>query len=196
MNELIVSYYSDGVCIDSENFVRELLETDISEIREYVVSMPQHEINTYDIPQYSSYEDGTSGMIAFLRMSGNYGPTYCEVGKHFLETGHKEAAYVKYGENHSKLAESLGLVRIERDKKRKVYLSDIGKTIEKLDISIQKECFTKLSMRIPIIQCALKKQVDNYEALEELLRLYLSATTALRRRKNTMDFLIMIEGKK
>ncbi len=195
MNELIESYYSQGRCIDSENFVRELLITDVAVIRDFVIDIPQQEISTYNIPQYSSYEDGTSGMISFLRMSGNYGPTYSEVGRHFLDPGHKDAAYVKYGENHSKLAESLGLVRIEKDKKRRVYLSDIGRNVEGLDIKDQNDCFTKLSMRIPIIQYAIKKNVVDYKAMELLLREYLSASTAIRRRKNTMDFLLMIEGK-
>ncbi len=195
MNELITSYYSKGLCIDSECFVHELLITDVAVIRDYVTEIPQQVISTYNIPQYSSYEAGTSEMISFLRMSGDYGPTYSEVGRHFLEPGHKDAAYVKYGENHSKLAESLGLVRIEKEKKRRVYLSDIGRTIEGLDINEQKDCFIKLSMRIPIVQCAIKRGIVDYNALEELLREYLSISTAIRRRKNTMDFLLMIEGK-
>ena len=150
-----------------------------------IKTMQQKPVKSQNIPQYSSFENGTYQMLKYLRMAGDFGPSFLEIGKHFSENGHKKGAYVKYGENHAKLAELLGLVTIEKKDRKRVFLSDIGREIERLEAEKQQVCYTKLAARIPIVQEAIRLNLSNAKELEEHLRNYLSPITAVRRRKNT-----------
>ena len=194
MTEKLLEFYEKDIVVSPKQVVEELLCTDLKSIKEFIVSIPQKTITSYNIPQYSNYNNGTYEMIKYLRMAGDFGPSYLEIGEHFLENSHKKVAYIKYGENHAKLAELLGLVEIKKVDRKRVYLTGIGKEIEKLDVNIQQDCFNKLSCRIPIVQEAIKSNIASANELESHLNNYLSPSTARRRKKNTWVMIEVIRG--
>lgn len=98
-SKVVAEYYMTGQYTDANALVEELLQLDRKDVCDIVVNLEQKVITTASIPQYSSFDDGTTNLIQFLRMAGNFGPSFVEVGKHYLETGHQERAYIKYGEN-------------------------------------------------------------------------------------------------
>jgi len=194
MTQELINYFAENKITSPDTIVNELLNTSLEELCEWLRDLEQKTVNTHNIPQYSSYKDGTFEMLKYLRMSGDFGPSFPEIGEHFLESGHKSMAYIKYGENHAKLAQLLGLVEIKKTDKKRVYLSEIGRTIEKLSEEKQYDCFAKLAVRIPIVQEAIKQDIPSAKELEEHLKIYLSPVTALRRRKNTWELIKRLQG--
>ena len=174
--------------------VKWLLIVSMEELKIIMSTISQKPVTSSNIPQYSSFENGTYQMLKYLRMAGDFGPSFLEIGKHFSESGHKNGAYVKYGENHAKLAELLGLVKIKKTDRKRVFLSDLGREIERLDIEKQQDCYTKLASRIPIVQEAIKLGLSDAKELEKHLHNYLSPVTAVRRRKNTWSLIEKILG--
>ena len=189
MTRELMDYFSTGIVSSPKKIVDELLCVGIDEIKKAVLATPQQTVTNHNIPQYSSFMNGTSEMLKYLRMSGDYGPSFIEIGEHYLESGHKATAYIKYGENHAKLAELLGIVVIKKSDKKRVFLSDIGREIEKLDSEKQEECYIKLAFRIPIVQEAIRLNISSAKELEVHLNTYLSPVTAVRRRKNTWSLI-------
>lgn len=187
-------YYKSGKCKEPEIIINDLLNVSRKEICEYIESIEQKPVTKHNIPQYSSYTNGTVELLRYLRMSGDYGPTFLEVGEHFLDNRHKQNAYIKYGENHSKLAEELGIVEIRKIGKKRVFLTSVGRTIEKLDDVQKEDCIAKMAGMIPIVQEAIKLKITDAKELEALLKKYLSPVTCVRRRRNTWILIEKLRG--
>lgn len=153
-------------------------------------------ICTSGIPQFSSFENGTYKLTELLIENNNPGFSFLEVGKLLLPNGKKDSAYTKYGENHSKLAESLGLVHITQSTKfRLVYISDLGVKFLKLS-ELNKILFLKYQIyNIPLIKYLFNICFDNTIDIEEFILdiSTLSQSTAKRRCSNIkalINFLI------
>lgn len=194
MNEILKRYFEDGTYDDANTLIDTLLYYSDEDIVENVVSTEEKAIEPYSIPQYSSYEDGTVNMIHYLRCIGDFGPSFVEIGKHYLGSDRNDVAYRKYGENHAKLAEVLGLAYIVNDGSKRVHLTEIGRELEKRDIEVQKSCIKKLAGQIPIVQKAIRDDFKSSKELESLMRNYLSESTVQRRRKNTWDLVCKLRG--
>lgn len=192
INPLVCKYYETGRYNNADELIDSLLECSKENICYLISGLDQREIVTYSIPQYSSFSDGTTNMIQYLRMAGDFGPTFLEVGQHYIASGSDERAYVKYGENHAKLAEILGVVDIRQENRKRVYLNELGKALEKRSKTEQEDCFVKLAGRVPIVQYAIKHGIPDAKALEEVMYKYLSKSTAERRRRNTWDMVVML----
>lgn len=172
-----------------ENILNEMRNLTLEEIADFIKSENVNEINSMNIPQFSSFYNGTILLIERLRMAGNYGPTFMDLGEQFLGAGKKKGAYVKYGENHAKLAQLYDLTYIYKKDISRVYLSTLGRMVESLDINEQKELLPKLSFKIPIIQKCVKDDIKDVDMVTRLLMEYLSETTALRRKSNVLTIL-------
>lgn len=194
ITKILLVYMESGIITSEKQLVDELLHSTIEDIKQATLSIPQLIVTSHNIPQYSSFANGTSEMLKYLRMSGDYGPSFIEIGEHYLESGHKATAYIKYGENHAKLAELLGLVIIKRLDKKRTFLSDLGREIEKLRSEQQDNCFAKLALKIPIVQEAIRFNIASPKELEAHLVKYLSPITAIRRRKNTWLLIEKVRG--
>lgn len=194
LNPELILFLESGKYNHATSLVELLLTTSKEEICNYIKEMRVGNITPGNVPQYSSLADGTTEIIKYLRMSGNFGPSFEEVGRHFLKINHNVAAYTKYGENHSKLAGMLGVVDIYRGSRRKVYLNELGIEIEKRPIEEQEDCFDKLACRIPVVQYAIQNDIYDGNEIEMLLQQYLAETTAKRRRKNTLDLILRLRG--
>ena len=87
-----------------------------------------------DIPQFSNFDVGTIQVVSLIRQLGDYGPTYEKIGRDLLGKGRNKVAYLKYGENHSKLAEQCGLLKVILEgRKKTVFLTEVGKCFDALD---------------------------------------------------------------
>ena len=192
VSSIVCEYYETDNYSSADKLIDSLLECSRDNICYLISGLKQKEIITYSIPQYSSFADGTINMIKYLRMAGDFGPSFLEVGQHYIESGSDERAYVKYGENHAKLAEILGVVEIRQENRKRVYLNELGKALEKRSKLEQEDCFVKLSARVPIVQYAIKHGISDSKALEEVMRMYLSESTAERRRRNTWDMIVKL----
>ena len=112
----------------------------------------------------------------------NPGVTFIEAGKLLLDDGaqRKDMAYIKYGENHLKTAEALGLLY---ELTRTYFLSCIGTVYISLCEEDQKRLLTRLFLRNKLISRLIK--VTNTSNIDARQFLYmLSDSTYIRRRSN------------
>lgn len=181
--------------ISGHLLIKELSSISLPSLLTMVIDRSDPKIMTDNIPQYSSYNNGTKRLINILRMAGNNGPSFREIGIYLLGGGRSDVAYIKYGENHAKLAREYGLVYFTRSGLYRVYLTKLGKIIEQSDDDAQNDILVKLSLRIPIIQYCFKNLIFSPEDVEELLNDYLSKSTALRRKNNVLTIINMINSK-
>ena len=141
------------------------------------------ELTTITIPQFSNFEDGTVRVVSILRKLGDYGPEYEKIGRYLLENGKKSHAYFKYGENHAKFAEQLGLLRTTKNgRKYNVFLSEVGKIFDGMSDEQKDEFINKQVLIIPIIHNLVYSEKE-IRILDEL-KIYLSDSTSKRRHSN------------
>ncbi len=160
MNKISIGALDKNDNIDCSSSIRNLSEVILDDIREatieeiidFIKKNKNSEITQENIPQFSSYENGTSMLIEKLRMGGNFGPTFRELGEQLTGGIKKKEAFVKYGENHAKLGQLYDLVYIYPMKSRRVYLSSLGRLVENLQLEEQNEILHRLLFRIPVIQ--------------------------------------------
>lgn len=155
----------------------------------------EKKLTSYQIPQFSDFQKGAYKLPILINENNNVGYTFTEIGKLLLGPGKKNGAYCKYGENHSKLAESLGLVYIT-SKPKYVYLSDLG--IKFINLSQNdKELFLKYQIyNMPLVKhifnTCFTKSIDIVDFIIEVSGLSLS--TAKRRSSNVKNLIeILLE---
>ncbi len=143
-----------------------------------------------NIPQFSSFYNGNVHLTKILHECGNFGPDFVVLGKYLTGNGKKLGAYRKYGENHAKLGELLGLCFIDTTPRpNKVFLTNLGKIFVHLEDARQKEFVAKISVQIPIVNLVLKKAIRGIVNLRDEMTVYLSKSTLDRRLPNVMCIL-------
>lgn len=150
-------------------------------------------ISPANIPQFSCFEDGVFNVITIIRQMGDFGPGYEKIGRYLLGNGKKSLAYYKYGENHTKLALQLGLLKSNiKGKQTQVFLSEVGKIYEYCEQGKKWEYINKHILKIPIIHDLVfnKHEIDIYEELKK----YLSDSTSKRRTSNVKKLIRMINS--
>lgn len=177
----IIQYAIEALC---KNFINELNTIEMNQLIGLCINAENIEISPSNIPQFSSFLDGTEELVTVLRKAGNYGPTFKDVGEHLLGQGKKTGAYVKYGENHVKLASIYNLVYIDKDRKSRAYLTELGKQFEKLNKDDKRDFLIKMSFSIPVVQYCIKKAANEIVDVDGVLAEHLSPTTVIRRRSN------------
>lgn len=169
---------------NAEAFIQKILKISYKEWFEELSSnyVPRI-IQVSEIPQFSNFYIGTVEVVSLLRRLGDYGPTFNKIGNDLLGRGRNKIAYLKYGENHAKLAEQLGLVKTEKDGRViKVFLSEVGKIFDGLDGEEKTEYLNKVILLMPIIY-NITFSSRKIVIKEELMK-YLSTSTAIRRGSN------------
>lgn len=177
----------------SEYFIEQIMKTSFDNIIETVITNNVSAITRSNIPQFSNFDDGTNRLITTIRKAGDYGPGFDDLGLYLTISGKKAAAYKKYGENHSKLASLFDIVYIVRKNgANKVYLTELGKAMEKMSSERSKNLLAKLAVKIPVIKSLIIDSMEGNGNIKEILSLYISESTIQRRRPNVKYLINLI----
>lgn len=202
--DLLCLEYGNSDCkIDKEKVGQYLLnlimKTDISDIIEVLKCSSELEMVTKDnIPQFSDAKDAYLRVPQILSMYKNKEMTFELMGYQLHNEDDPDSksdlALNKYGENHTKLACLVDLVRIsKKGVKSNLELSILGNRFIKLSDEEKEDVFPKLCLRIPIIQhyFVTGKRMELLEKDFEVL----SKETIKRRKSNVKMLIELIDGK-
>lgn len=198
-DQYYLQMYADSVAllnqVDASKYLDFVFSVNYKQWYEGCMGLESYEVNILpaNIPQFSSFEDGVYNVVTIIRQMGDFGPGYEKVGRYLLEKGKKPLAYFKYGENHSKVAQQLGLLKTKKEgKQTQVFLSEVGKIYESLDEVKRREYVNKHILKIPIIHKLVSKRngIDIYEEL----KIYLSESTAKRRTSNVRKIMKIVNA--
>lgn len=108
-------------------YINELVAIPLSCYVDYINHDCKREaIMASDVFQFSNIEDATLNLCQAICMHSNAGLCFQEIGKMLLDDGiaRSQTAFNKYGENHIKTAEAVGLAF--KTGKRQYFLSSTG----------------------------------------------------------------------
>lgn len=178
-----------GIEQQSNDYLMELASIPLSYFVEYITSNCKREpIMASDVLQFSDINDATINVCSVICAKDNTGLCFQDIGKMLLNDNiaRSQTAFNKYGENHIKTAELLGLAF--KTGKRQYYLSSTGVAFCKLSEDIRDKILVRLILRnklfVQLILVASNSAFDLEAFLYDL-----SKTTYLRRRTN-IKFLI------
>ena len=169
--EEVESYVRQILCVPVERFIQRDIELETTEV-----------ITPKDVFQFSSLEVITDHICCVLNEVGNPGVTFIQAGKMLLKDGiiRKDGAYIKYGENHLKTAEALGLLY---DLAHTYFVSCIGMVYynftEEERFKLTVRLFLRNKFIVRLLKAASKGKVDARQFLYML-----SDSTYIRRKSN------------
>ncbi len=163
-------------CFDSEEF--------ISVLRRRVDSFQSVDLTYSDIFQFSNFENCTFELVKKLHYSGNKGLSFEDVGKILIGGNRKDTAFKKYGENHSKTAFILGLVKITKvSSKSKIFLTNMGYFFFLLNESDRSNLLKYLILKSNFIMTLISKSLNSRFSIRNELS-FLKDSTYKRRLPN------------
>lgn len=133
------------------------------------------DITTKNIPQFSDIQS-IDKVLNIVESSVDGKLAYRNIG-YFFNKDASEGAQHKYGENHYKLASSIGLVTVEKP----YSVTPLYYAYLLSERTQKKEIIAKLLLNIPIIQKILIESEKSSYNVPDLLYQYLSKSTARRR---------------
>lgn len=177
----VMKYLEEIINIPLENFYRYVLE--------YV---KKEGVLASDVFQFSKFYDGIISVPCLLKKI-NRGVGFYEIGKELQNDGKLRSDYAitKYGENHIKLAELLGLVH--KEKKNVFYVSPFGTVISDLSTEMQNKILVRLIVRNKLVSQILIYASERRFKLETLL--YELSTSTYNRRKGNVKCVLEVLGK-
>ena len=139
-------------------------------------------IESGDIFQFSDLDDGTTVFCEKMSRTDNPGMKFIDIGRLLLDDGkdRKDGALVKYGENHAKTAEMLGL---SFELCKTYYLSGIGYIYVELSKEQQDRFLTRLVLRNKLITRLYQATKNGNVNMREFMYM-LSDYTYVRRKSN------------
>lgn len=138
-----------------------------------------------NVPQFSNLLDGTSRICDILKRSGDVGMSYEEIGLYLTSPGKNKGAYIKYGENHSKLANLFDLVYIDKmASPNTVYLTPLGYVFINLKKLESAKLISLLSFRVPVLSAIFYESHINNTNISRHLDGVLAESTIKRRKPN------------
>ena len=166
-----------------EDYVKSISDEPIDRLLAYIRGFSEKEIiKPADVFQFSNFNDATDSFCEKVEAVDNPGLSHLEVGKLLLDDGkdRNDAAYIKYGENHSKLAKELGL---GFEVCNTYYLSGIGYIYTELDDKQKKVLLDRLILRSTLIKRMYQASENGNVDLRQFLYM-LADSTYVRRRSN------------
>lgn len=166
-----------------EDYVQQIISVPIEQFVQRDIDIETMEaITPKDVFQFSTLEAGTDQVCFVLNNAGNPGVTFIEAGKLLLDDGkpRKDTAYIKYGENHLKTAEALGLLY---ELTRTYFVSCIGVVYLQLNEEDRKKLLTRLFLRNKFIARLIKASATARVDARQFLYM-LSDATYVRRKSN------------
>lgn len=136
-----------------------------------------------DVFQFSDFDDATINICNRINSNGNNGIKFKEVAKLLLsdDVPRNDVALNKYGENHIKTAEAMGLAF--KDSTKTYYLSANGCVFEELSHDEKQKLLLRLIIRNKLITQLFLAAAQGAFDMEAFLY-DLSKSTYLRRRSN------------
>lgn len=174
-------------------YVRQIINTPIYDIIDYIL---KHDIldplTAKDIFQFSSFKAATDDICLKLEKINNPGINFIDAGKLLLDDNKKrnDIAYRKYGENHLKTAESVGLLY---ELTRTYFLSCIGIVYLELNLEERKKFLIRLFLRNKLIFKLIKSSSIAQVDVRQLLYM-LSDKTYNRRRSNLKTIMRFLQS--
>lgn len=165
-------------------YIDEIVSVPISMFMEYISNFCKRQpIVAADVFQFSDFDDATTHICSQINTANNPGVKFKEVGKLLLDDGIKrnDVALSKYGENHIKTAEALGLAF--KDSAKNYYLTSTGSAFSQLSEKNREKLLTRLIVRNKLITQLFVAALNGPFDLEPFLY-DLSKSTYLRRRTN------------
>ena len=147
-------------------------------------------LSSRDVFQFSNIEDSTRNLCKLVRAENDPGLKHIAVGKILLNDGklRNDVAYTKYGENHAKFAEDLGIMH---SLESVFFLSCLGQILNDLDEVSFKKLLTRLILRLRIVQKLYLDSLKGKVNLRDCLSV-LSETTFIRRSSNIKTILKLL----
>lgn len=183
INKKMLYYNYDFPTEEVENYVRQILCVPVEQFIQRDITMETTEaITPKDVFQFSTLEAGTDHICQVLNEAGNPGVTFIQAGKLLLDDGsqRKDMAYIKYGENHLKTAEALGLLY---ELTHTYFVSCVGMIYLNLNEEDRKKLNVRLFLRNKFIARLIKATASaNVDARQFLYML--SDATYIRRKSN------------
>lgn len=171
-----------------EDYVRKILDIPVELLVHHAINTDTAEaITPKDVFQFSTLEAGTLFVCNALTTANNPGVTFVQAGKLMLNDGkpRKDTAYIKYGENHLKTAEGLGLLY---ELTRTYFVSCVGVIYLALNEDDQKKLIVRLLLRNKFISRLMKAAACGKLNARQFLYM-LSDTTYIRRKSNLKTIL-------
>lgn len=169
-------------------YVEKIVNEPLPRFLAYISELKEKEyIISKDIFQFSDLYDATDKLCIKMKEANNPGLKFEDIGKILLDDGkeRKSGAFVKYGENHVKTAEMLGLVF---ELYHTYYLSGIGYVYIELSPEDKKKFLTRLILRNKLIMRIYQAQINGKVNMREFLYM-LAESTYTRRRSNVKAIL-------
>lgn len=186
--------------IDSNEIYQYILDISSVPIEDYLLYVSnccrREEILSSDVYQFSSFDDATINICEKIKILNNPGLTFKDIGL-ILQNDGKERTLLannKYGENHIKTAESLGLA-FKDEKSNHYYISAVGLVYPDLNRIAREKLLTRLILRNKITTQLILLSNNDHISLETLLY-DLSKSTYVRRRSNIKKVMIELEKSK
>ncbi len=151
------------------------------------------ECSTDMIIQYSNLEHAVVDVAKVLKFK-NEPLTFAELGRIIIHAK-EEGACKKYGENHSKVAAELSMVKLERKSATEVSNTAFGNFSVDLSNNDRNELVKRLAIRNEFIQKLIYLAKKGFVSYMEVAELTLSESTALRRKSNNKQVVnLILEG--
>ena len=148
-------------------------------------------ITTSDLLQFSSLDDATTVICNKYSEEGDPGFSAEETGRLLLnDKNAKKLAYRKYGENHAKAAEALGLVYSITNV---YFLSCLGTKYTKLERSTANKLLTRMVLRTNEIYQLYRNYKEKGHTDARSYMGMLSDSTYRRRRSNLRRLLLVLK---
>lgn len=174
-------------------YVEKIISEPIDRYIAYIKGLKKREqITAKDVFQFSDMEHATVAICEKVKAHNNLGMKYIDIGKILLDDGEvrKDGAYIKYGENHVKTAEAMGLFF---ELSRTYFLSCLGYIYCDLSNEDRDKLLTRLLLRNRlIIRLMQASENGNINAREFFYML--SDSTYLRRRSNVKAVLNILKS--
>lgn len=173
---------------DIRGYIAKVISEPIDSFITYIKQMDEREqITAKDVFQFSNIEDATVNICKMVRDNNNPGMRYVEVGKLLLDDGkmREDGAFTKYGENHVKTAEAIGLFF---ELSRTYFLSCIGYVYCDLSNEEKNKLITRLLLRNRLIVRLIQASENGNVNVRDFLYM-LSDSTYARRKSNVKAIL-------
>lgn len=174
-------------------YVEEIIAEPIDRYIAYIKALKEREqITSKDVFQFSNLSDATIVICEKIKAHNNPGVRYIDVGKILLDDGkiRKDGAYTKYGENHVKTAEAMGLFF---ELSRTYFLSCLGYVYCDLSNDDRQKLLTRLLLRNRLIVRMMQASENGNVNVREFLYM-LSDSTYLRRKSNVKEVLNILDS--